>query len=160
MPISILLKISPYLKEVQKCWFRHASFLNEGHGIGEVIDVIAVYIQHHRLGELWEIQGDDRLENSFHKVMFIICFVQASPCNLVFLFCSQAKITKELLLSGYFKGDYRAKKWKQEVILVWFLCKVPPFTISGTYSKHLQKSITTQTLREEKMAAIQSHPFD
>lgn len=45
--------ISTYLEELQKCWFRQAGFLNEGHGIGEVIDVITINVQHHRLGKLW-----------------------------------------------------------------------------------------------------------
>lgn len=67
-------KIRFYLEKLQKGRFRHAGFLNEGHGIGEVIDVITVYIQHHGLGELQGMQKEDWLENSF-QVMIIICFV-------------------------------------------------------------------------------------
>lgn len=69
--------ISSYLEELQKCWFRHAGFLNEGHGIGEVIDVITIYIQHHGLRELWGMQREDCLDKShftWFYVHFLHCF--------------------------------------------------------------------------------------
>jgi len=69
--------ISSYLEELQKCWFRDAGFLNEGHGIGEVIDVITIYIQHHGLGELWGMRREDCLDKSHFPcfyVHFLHCF--------------------------------------------------------------------------------------
>lgn len=41
-----------HLEEVQEGWLGHAGLLDEGHGVGEVVHVVAVDVQHHGLGEL------------------------------------------------------------------------------------------------------------
>lgn len=41
-----------HLKELQKGRFGHAGLLDESHGIGEVVHIVAVHVQHHGLGEL------------------------------------------------------------------------------------------------------------
>lgn len=46
--------LEAHLQEFQKRRFGHARLFNESHGIGEVVHVIAVNIQHHGLGKLWK----------------------------------------------------------------------------------------------------------
>lgn len=37
------------LEKVQECRFGHAGLLDQCHGVGEVVDVVAVHVQHHGL---------------------------------------------------------------------------------------------------------------
>lgn len=41
-----------HLEELQEGRLGHAGFLYEGHGVGEVVHIVAVDVQHHGLGEL------------------------------------------------------------------------------------------------------------
>lgn len=41
-----------HLEEVQEGWLGHAGLLDESHGVGEVVHVVTVDIQHHGLGKL------------------------------------------------------------------------------------------------------------
>lgn len=49
---QILPDPSPDLEELQEHGLGETGLLDHGHCIGEVIHVIAVHIQHHRLGKL------------------------------------------------------------------------------------------------------------
>lgn len=41
-----------YLEELEKGGLGHAGFLDEGHGVGEVVHVVAVHVHDHGLGKL------------------------------------------------------------------------------------------------------------
>ena len=43
---------STHLQELQKSRLGHACFFNERHGIGEIVHIITVDIEHHGLGKL------------------------------------------------------------------------------------------------------------
>lgn len=48
--------VKPDLQEVQEERLGQAPLLDERHGVGEVVDVVAVHVENHRLGELEESQ--------------------------------------------------------------------------------------------------------
>lgn len=96
--------ISSYLEKLQKCRFRHAGFLNEGHGIGEIIDVITIYVQHHGFRELRGMQKEDIYTEKSHLIWFSVQFLFSFSCSESWILL--------LWWAGHSKGDYRAKEWK------------------------------------------------
>lgn len=58
---NVFVSKHAHLEEVQEGWLGHAGLLDESHGVGEVVHVVAVDVQHHGLGELdtetWTLDG-------------------------------------------------------------------------------------------------------
>lgn len=46
-----------HLEKLQEGGLGHTGLLDERHGVGEVVDIVAVHVQHHRLGELQKTHG-------------------------------------------------------------------------------------------------------